>query len=254
MTIIAAATAIGDATRTRREYVIAITERAVRAERTRESEASRRVAEDRLRIARDLHDVVAHQIAVINLHAGVASAALPDRPESAEQSLQTVRQAARSVLAEIGDLLAMLRTTTAEADAADHQVFATLAQLDPLVRQFADVGLSVQRHVLGDLTDLPPAVDVVGYRVVQEALTNAHKHGAGGAELTITRDVDQLVIEVANRHGAAGTATGSGHGLDGIRERVASVRRLATIDRGDLHHQFEVRVRLPLGPQTMSRS
>ncbi len=103
------AAAVGEATRSRRAYVAAITERAERAEATRESEARRRVAEDRLNIARDLHDAVAHQIAVISLNAGVASSALESRPETAREALATIRSAAREVLGEIGDLLAMLR-------------------------------------------------------------------------------------------------------------------------------------------------
>jgi signal transduction histidine kinase len=106
---------LGDAIRTQRAHLDALTDRAERAERTREALARQRVAEDRLSTARDLHDVVAHQIAVINLHAGVASSALRTRPDSAEASLALIRTASRTVLTEIGDLLAALR----DPDAVD---------------------------------------------------------------------------------------------------------------------------------------
>lgn len=103
------AAAAGDASRSRRAYIDTITERARRAEETKESEARSRVAEERLKIARDLHDVMAHQIAVISMHAGVASQALPTRPDDAERALATIRQAARTVLGEIASLLRVLR-------------------------------------------------------------------------------------------------------------------------------------------------
>lgn len=126
--MVAFAAAAGDASRSRREYVVAMTERAERAEQNRESEARRRVAEERLRIARDLHDAVAHQISVISLNAGVASSALESRPEKAREALGAIRSASRTVLSEIGNLLEVLR-------ADEHQNNAPVPQpgLDSMI-------------------------------------------------------------------------------------------------------------------------
>ncbi|NKY06212.1 sensor histidine kinase [Cellulomonas hominis] len=232
---VAFAAAAGDGARSRRAYVAAITERAERAERTREAEARRRVTEERLRIARDLHDAVAHQIAVISLNAGVASSALDAHPERTRQALGTVRQAARTVLAEIGDLLAMLR-----ADEAPGSVDAPqpgLDQLDQLLAPFASAGLEVRLRTEGDLDRVSGATGIVAYRVLQEALTNAHKHGAGHrAHVLVEVGPDALHLSVVNPvPGASGSGPGdeadplgSGVGLIGLRERVASVRGTAT--------------------------
>jgi signal transduction histidine kinase len=213
----------GESVRVRRAYVAEITARAVRAEQTREAEASRRVAEDRLRIARDLHDAVAHQITVISLHAGVASASLEGRPDAARESLQTIREAARRVLGEIGDLLATLRSSD---DAEQPVQTPGLAHLTSLVEGFRSSGLDVTSHVDGDVGALSSAADVVAYRVIQEGLTNALRHGSGPVRVSISigpENTDLLIVNpVAARpdHGRMG----SGHGLAGISERVASVR------------------------------
>jgi signal transduction histidine kinase len=233
------ATAAGDANRSHVAYIRSITERARRAEETKESEALRRVAEERLRIARDLHDLLAHQIAVINLHSGVASQALPDRPADAEKSLATIRDAARSVLGEIGGLLNVLRDT--DAGGLSTAPVAGLADLESLLIDFERSGLQVDHRVAGTPLPLPGAVDIVAFRVVQEALTNAHKHGADhtallhldyrldGLEITVTNTVDPLP-----RAGSAAdpAATGDGHGLLGARERVGSIAGRLTAARG----------------------
>lgn len=218
---------LGDAIRTQRAHLAALTERAERAERTREALARQRVAEDRLSVARDLHDVVAHQIAVINLHAGVASSALRTRPDTAESSLAVVRGAARTVLSEIGDLMATLR----DPDAVDTAPVG-LSQLDEVVRSFATLGLAVTVRTDGQRVELPGTVDVTALRVVQEALTNVHKHGSEPrAELLLTYLPGTLRVSVTNPvdHPAAVTtstdvAVGTGQGLLGMAERVASVR------------------------------
>lgn len=246
---VAAAGALGDATRSRRDYIAAITERALRAERTRESEAQHRVAEDRLWIARDLHDVVAHQIAVINLQAGVASSALKTDPLDAEESLRAIRTASRAVLGEIGDLLAMLRASTAPGSTpAELTAVAGLARLDDLVARFADVGLDVTTQVDGPLLDLPPAVDLVAYRVVQEGLTNAHKHGnTQTAALVVCRSTIQISIRLSNPRPGGPDRNGgpSGYGLQGVRERVESVRGSTRIDESR-PDRFVLEVDLPL--------
>lgn len=226
LTILVAAAA-GDATRSRREYLQAMTERAVRAEQTREAEAQRRVSEERLRIARDLHDAVAHQISVISLNAGVASAALPARPERAEEALATIRAASRTVLREIGDLLAVLRADE-NAAASPPAPAPTLDQLDVLVAAFADSGLEVASRIDGDLALVPDAVGRVAYRVLQEGLTNAWKHGAGQrAHILLVADPDELRVVVTNPVGVErdpDEADSGGYGLVGLRERIAAAR------------------------------
>ncbi|MBW9110384.1 sensor histidine kinase [Microbacterium ureisolvens] len=245
--IVALGAAAGDGARSRRAYIAAITERAERAVQTREAEASRRVSEERLRIARDLHDTVAHQIAVISLNAGVASSAIDTRPERAKESLQTIRSAARTVLGEIGDLLTMLRADVPDGSRPSPQ--PGLRQLDELVAQFAASGLEVRTRLEGDLDRVTGVVDVVAYRVIQEALTNAHKHGAQHrAHVLIRTDTDEVVVTVTNpvRSGAPESPAeqGSGLGLIGLRERVASVR--GAVNAGLAPAGFKVEARLPL--------
>ncbi|MCJ1684114.1 sensor histidine kinase [Rathayibacter sp. VKM Ac-2928] len=241
------AAAAGDATRSRREYIVAVTERAERAEQTRESEARRRVSEERLRIARDLHDAVAHQISVISLNAGVASSALDSRPEKAREALSTIRSAARSVLGEIGDLLEVLRTDEAAGTAPQ----PGLDRLDELVRRFGEDGLQITVRTEGTLDRIQGAADLVAYRVVQEALTNAHKHGAEHRAHVLVAVADERVeIVVANPVAAVAgpdPERGSGHGLLGLRERVASVR--GTVVTGATPGGYRVAASLPL-PQS----
>ncbi len=250
---VAFAAAVGDATKSRREYVRAIMERAERAEQTREAEANRRVTEERLRIARDLHDAVAHQISVISLNAGVATSALAARPERAREALSTIRSAARIVLGEIGDLLEVLRRDDESSEqSASPQL--RLDRLDYLIQQFADVGLDVQVRVEGDLDAVSGATDLVAYRVIQEALTNAHKHGVEHrAHILIELDEDSVSIVVTNptsqRPAPAEDRTG-GHGLLGLRERVASVR--GTVSTGSTPGGYRVAVSLPLSKERLT--
>ena len=209
-----------------RAFIQAITERARRAEETRESEAERRVAEERLAIARDLHDVMAHQIAVINLHAASASQALRTRPDDAERSLTTVREAARTVLGEIGSLLTVLRS----ADSTHSATLAPtpgLAHLPQLIDEFSKAGLAVEQRTVGTPVELDSLRDIVAHRVLQEGLTNAHKHGGDGTALVqLDYGTDGLGITVTNvtkPRRDDRIVVESGHGLVGVRERVSSV-------------------------------
>jgi signal transduction histidine kinase len=229
------AAAVGDAVRSRRAYIAEITQRAIRAEQTREAEASRRVAEDRLRIARDLHDAVAHQISVISLNAAVASKSLDTQPEKAREALTTIRSASRRVLNDIGELLSTLRVPDENAVPTPT---AGLALLPALVVEFAASGLQTTLREEPDVPPLPPAVDVVAYRVIQEALTNAHKHGTGArAHVLISRTASGVHLVVTNPVTTQEVpGIGTGHGLAGIRERVDSVRGTVTAGRtGDTY-------------------
>lgn len=234
--------AIGDATRSRREYIRAVMDRAERAEQTREAEAQRRVSEERLRIARDLHDAVAHQISVISLHAGVASSAVDTRPEKAKESLATIRSAARTVLGEIGALLDVLRSDDDDAPTAPQP---GIDRVDALVARFADAGLDVTVRVEGDPARATGAAGLVAYRVLQEALTNAHKHGAEHrAHVLLAEGDGALTIVVTNPVSVdAVAAPGSRRGLTGLRERVASVR--GVVETGPAPGGWRVSARLP---------
>ncbi|MGO4487242.1 histidine kinase [Microbacterium sp. 2RAF4] len=244
--IVALAGALGDATRSRREFVIAMTERAERAEQGREEEARRRVAEERVRIARDLHDVVAHQISVISLNAGVASSALDLRPERAREALSTIRRSSRTVLADIGGLMALLRSDDPE-DVRDLRPQRGLAGLDALVAQFREAGLRVELQDDPDRPELSPASDHVAFLSVLEGLTNAHKHGAGDAALVrIRTEQDFLRLTLVNPAAAEASppAAPGGHGLRGVRERVVAVR--GDVQAGSAGEEFHLDVRIPL--------
>jgi signal transduction histidine kinase len=251
----ALAIALADAVRNRRAYVAAVEERARRAELSREEDGRRRVADERLRIARELHDVLAHHIAVINVQAGVAGHLLERKPEQARQALDHVRDAARSVLSEMQAVVSVLREpgSTAGDGSEPAQPAPGLAGVTSLVEEFRATGLTVQTVISGVPAPLPPAVDLVAYRVVQESLTNARKH-AGETDVVLRFDYgsDALALGVVNsgtgdRSVRAGRAAGTtgGFGLLGMRERVASVG-------GDFDAQpladggFRVAVRLPV--------
>lgn len=239
-------TAAGEATRSRRAYIAAVEERAQRAEQTREQETMRRVAEDRLRIARELHDVVAHHIAVINVQAAVAAHVLRDEPESAEDALAHVRRSSRTVLSELSTVLGVLR------ESSDHEApiepAPNLGQLGSLITSFTAAGLPVDWVVSGQPETLPSGVQLTAYRVIQEALTNAHKHGGGArARVGLAHTPTALTITVENgmSQRSASTVDGTGYGLVGMRERVAALG--GTFDAGSRSDgRFEVTAVLPL--------
>ncbi|MFD9734326.1 sensor histidine kinase [Umezawaea sp. NPDC059074] len=240
---IAMAAAIGDAVRSRRANIAAIEERAVRAERTREEEARRRVAEERLHIARELHDVVAHHIAVINVQAGVAGHLITSQPEAAAEALGHVRRSSRAVLDELSGLLGVLRRPE-ESDTPTEPA-PGMAQLDDLVESFRASGLDLRASLTGEVHDLPATVDLVAYRVVQEALTNAHRHGSGTTRLSVAYTPSEIVLEVVNAPAAHPHAGGSGLGLVGMRERAGAVG--GAIEAGiEADERFHVRATLPL--------
>ncbi|MFV0426483.1 MAG: sensor histidine kinase [Beutenbergiaceae bacterium] len=229
----------GDAVRSRRAYTAELRLRAERAEQTLQAQASRAVAEDRLRIARDLHDAVAHQISVISLNAGVANAALDTDTAAARDALRTIRAASRTVLSDIGNLLATLRSP--ENEKRTPTVGAAL--LDQLLADFADAGLDADAQIEGDLSSLSSAVDVVLYRVVQEGLTNALKHGSRPqAQLHLRVTSAQVQIVVTNPTTGVIAGTG-GHGLTGMSERVESVRGM--LQAGSKEGTFRLEAVIP---------
>ncbi|MFD7709067.1 sensor histidine kinase [Streptomyces sp. NPDC059785] len=223
------AAAAGDAVRSRRAFVHAIRERAERAERTREEEARRRVAEERLRIARDLHDVVAHHIALVNVQAGVASHVMDRRPDQAKEALAHVREASRSALNELRATVGLLRQSGDPE--APTEPAPGLDRLDELADTFRNAGLPVEVARADDGTTLPAAVDLAAYRVVQEALTNVQKHAGpeAKAEVSVVRVGTELEVTVLDNGSddkkgeEQGPPDGGGHGLLGMRERVTAL-------------------------------
>ncbi|MGX1315192.1 signal transduction histidine kinase [Streptomyces calvus] len=219
--LIAGSWALGTAAREGRAYA---------AQAAREL-AERAVAEERMRIARELHDVVAHSIGVIAVKAAVANHVVATRPEEAGDALRVVETTSRDALREMRHLLGVLRSerTGALTDAGLSPVPGT-AGLAGLVRNATGAGLRVRLDA-PDLDDLPEALGLTVYRLVQEALTNAVKHAApADCRVVITRDERQVKIEVSDDGGPGrGTGpdrgtpagTGGGHGLIGMRERVA---------------------------------
>jgi signal transduction histidine kinase len=216
----------GEAVRARRAYVAELRDRAERAERTREEEARRRVDEERLRIARELHDVVSHTIGVISVQAGVAAHLLHRRPDKAADSLAAIRQASDEALGELHTMLGVLRQSDGDGGRAPLAPAPGLAELDALVAQAAGAGIEVKVAVEGEPRRLPSAVDLACYRVVQESLTNVVRHaGASQAEITVTHHRDRVVVEVLDDGAAPASngAVGSGQGIPGMRERARAL-------------------------------
>ncbi|MET9113111.1 sensor histidine kinase [Streptomyces longwoodensis] len=221
----------GDAVRSRRAVVQAMRERAERAERTREEEARRRVAEERLRIARDLHDVVAHHIALVNVQAGVAAHVMDKRPDQAKEALAHVREASRSALNELRATVGLLRQSGDPE--APTEPAPGLDRLDELAGTFRSAGLRVEVARADQGTTLPAAVGLAAYRIIQEALTNVQKHAGpeARAEVSVVRvgpNVEITVLDDGRADDPPDPVSGGGHGLLGMRERVTALRGTLT--------------------------
>jgi signal transduction histidine kinase len=206
--------------------VAELQDRAEWAERTRDEEARRRVDEERMRIARELHDVVSHTIGVISVQAGVAAHLLERRPDKAAESLAAIRQASDEALGELHAMLGVLRDGDGGGGEAPLSPAPGLDELDALVAQAAGAGVDVRVSLQGRPRRLPPAVDLACYRVVQESLTNVVRHArASRAEITVTHADGRVAVEVTDdgHAGGNGEAPGSGQGILGMRERARAL-------------------------------
>jgi signal transduction histidine kinase len=232
---------LGDRVRLRRERLADLEERARQAERETERERRLAAAEERTRIARDLHDSAGHAINVILVHAGAARLLAEKDPAASRAALATIESLARETLGEIDGLVGALREDEDRVAAP-----IGLAALDGLVKRHRDAGLDVEVIVNGDRRPVGPAVDQASYRILQESLTNALRHGNGGVKVALTYGPDALEIGVTNPSRGDRPA-GAGHGIVGMRER-------ASLLGGSLSHEsmngfFRVRARLPYGSE-----
>jgi signal transduction histidine kinase len=223
--IMAVAAVVGDATRNRRAYVVQVEMRAAEAERTREEEAERRVDEERLRIARELHDVTAHSLSIVAVQSGVALHVLDTDPAAARAALTAIRQTSRDSLQELRGMLGILRSSGDAPSNAPLAPSPGLARLDDVIRPLREAGLHVEVTGLPLAEALPAIVDASAYRIVQESLTNVLRHAASASvRVTVARDDDALRIEVTDDGtGATGAAAPVGHGITGMRERALAL-------------------------------
>ncbi len=237
----------GEVSRDRRERLLAERERAAQAERTREEAAWRRITEERLRIARELHDVLAHSISVINLQAGVSEHLIERDPEQARIALGAIRRASKDALVELRGMLGVLRGVDDEGRPLPPA--PGLNRLNELVDRAREARLEVSMSLPEEQRELPGGVDLTVYRIVQESLTNVIRHAqARRACVTIDFDDRDIVVEVVDDGAGvpAGTPVSEGNGMVGMRERVliAGGEFCAGPAEG---RGFRVRARIPAG-------
>ncbi len=245
-TAVMAAT-LGESVRMRRVLGAQAQERAERAERTREQEAQRRVDAERLRIAREVHDTVAHAIAIINVQAGVTAHVLDKRPEQARETLRTIEQTSARALREMRSTLAVL---TDSPDGDGRTPAPGLRQLDDLVAAARHAGVEVAVESTGVARELPSALDIAAYRVLQESITNVIRHaGRCSVRICVHYSEAELILSVADDgHAAAPAQTdGSGRGVAGMRERCELLGGRLTAGPGP-NGGFAVQAVLPLRP------
>jgi signal transduction histidine kinase len=234
--------------RSRHLHAEALEERALALEQDQDARARAAVAEERARIARDLHDAVAHSMSVIAVQAGAERLALPREAASTREVLQSIEETSRQALVEMRRLVEMLRKDDEELALAPQP---SLEHLQLLVDQVREAGLPVELRIEGEPRLLPPGVDLSAYRIVQEALTNALKHaGPARARVTVRYAPAQLELEVSDDGiGSTSRADSGGHGLVGMRERVAvfggALQATPRVEGG-----FCLRATLPLRPAT----
>lgn len=243
-----AAWLIGDYLRTRRAYVSQLEERAARLERERDQDRRLAADEERTRIARELHDVVAHDVSVIAIQAGAARSVQASRPEAASQALGLIETTARETLVELNRLLGVLRAGNGAA--AERNPQPGIAQLPLLVEELRAAGLEVDARLEGEARPLPPALDLSAYRILQEAATNVLKHaGAHRVDIRVHYGEKMLGLDIRDDgvgHGSDPAAS-SGHGLIGMRERVALFGGKFHAGRSRAGG-FSVYARLPIEP------
>ena len=263
----AVAGTLGILSHTRRAYLQAVETRAEQAEAERGRQVALAAAEERTRIARELHDVVAHHVSLMAVQSEAAAALLPGRPAEAGKAVDIIGQTAREALTELRRLLGVLRGPADANGRAATSPAPSISELGEVLGQVRQAGIAVNLRVEGSPSKLPPGVDLAAYRIVQEALTNTVKHsGAGEAAVTVSYEPGYVTVSVTDtgsgaiavtpgrqaRRGRAGSSDGGGarpavsggFGLAGIAERVASCGGSLAVGPGDAGG-FAVTARLP---------
>jgi signal transduction histidine kinase len=226
-----------------------LAEKAERAQHAREEDERRAIAIERNRIARELHDVLAHNLSVMVVQASGARQVLAKDPERAVEAAALIERTGREALAEIRHLFGPVRRGDPEALSGP----ASIARVDELARRARAAGLRVELRVSGDAVELPPGIDLAAYRIVQEALTNALKHSpAAHARVTVSYEPNEVVLSVEDdgqgpRDDYELGEAGGGHGLVGMRERAAVYGGVVQAGRAS-GGGFAVRARLPTRP------
>ncbi|WP_159541236.1 sensor histidine kinase [Aeromicrobium sp. 9AM] len=215
--------AVAEVVRVRRERIS--------ASRQARDEASRRQAnEERLQIARELHDVVAHHISLINVQAGVALHIVDRKPEQAQTALEAIKDASKEALVELRSLVGILRDVD---DEAPRKPTGTLASLDDLVERSGHAGLQVRKTVRGDVRPLPSSVELAALRIVQEAITNVVRHaGATNADIALAYDAEELTVTVEDDGHGFVPGDAGGTGIVGMRERAETLGGTLEVGRG----------------------
>ncbi len=233
-----------EALRNRRSYVRVLLERLELSERTREEETQRRVEQERLRIARDVHDIVAHSLTSMNVQAGVALHLLERKPETARDALTTIQTASHEALDELRGVLGVLRD--AEGERAPLQPLPGLREIQGLIGQASESGVEVSLQREGDEPEqIPDTVQLAAYRIVQESLTNARRH-APGRDVRVGLDFrpDRLRVVVENDEAVGHKSTGMyGVGIRGMRERTIALG--GAFEAGSQQGRFRVSADLP---------
>jgi signal transduction histidine kinase len=229
--------------RAHRSNLWLLSERLELSERTREQEAQRRAEQERMRIARELHDVVAHTLTTINVQAGAAAERLGTG--DAREALETIEVASHDAIGELRAILGVLRDR--ESSDAPRAPSPSVENVGELVQRAADAGLDVQLEISGDIPSrLSEAVSLAAYRIVQESLTNAHRHGAGASvAVKLGFNAARLSVAVENGgvSGASSNGATSGVGIEGMRERATALG--GTLSAGPADGGFRVQAELP---------
>jgi signal transduction histidine kinase len=217
-------------------------ERAAETQRTRQEMERRRAGEERLRIAQELHDLVAHHISLINVQAGVALHLVDSKPEQTATALAAIKDASKEALVELRSIVGILRDTSEQAPRAP---VPGLARLDELVNRTAQAGLDVHTSVHGERRTLPSRVDAAAYRIVQESLTNVVRHANASRATVRVGYGDSAVTVQVDDDGHGTDSLAEGNGITGMRERATALG--GTFSAGPVHGGFRVTARLPLG-------
>lgn len=241
LSLTAVAAATGSAARTQVRFFQSVEQRARDAVATRDIEANRRVAEERLRIARDLHDVVGHEVAVLGMHLGVAEVSTPASNTEARAALTSARTGVQSILRETQRILDLLRPA---AEGESRQPAPDAADIAGLVDSMRSAGMRIDAELAPALPGVGAAAGVTAYRIAQEALTNAQRHGDGTAKVLLQMTSAGLRLEVSNPiQGGRDQSPGRGYGLIGMRERASSAG--GRLEAGPVGSVFRVQAVLP---------